>query len=285
MKLSTKVDIKLGSLGTLKKYTNERIEVQLLHTNIKEIKKSILMLINEVNTLKNIILHMPAQVLFIEDMATNKNKHDTLIKFIELCSEMQAETNIKFELLAHCGWISEYDISDESLQQYMKSILPILMEKDIVLLLENTIHVRTDKDYDRCVWLVKTIRNKHLRLCIDMAHVRAVGNRLGYKIDEEAGFNKLSNYYRYLLPTQVEQIHFSTSINGDGFLNLSKTHGVRHYDVNHAYKDFAVLQKLKIHNAYIVPEVAEIDHNYNKRKNEIKEILLLKQIEKLNRSK
>lgn len=278
IKISPKIDISHGGLKTLKRYVDNRIEIQLLDFDLKKMKKSILAIIDEIPNIKTICLHLPGCCYNIEDIATNEHQHNRLLSLVDLCNKLQNATNISFRILAHCGW-SKYAISDNELILYMKKTIKIFKENNITLLFENTIEVTdTMMNYDRACYIVSKVNHKHLRLCMDMSHIRAMANRFSLKIDTDEGFLKLSEYYRYLTPSKVEQIHFSAALNGDGYMNMRKTHGTKHYDVCHAYNDYLILEQLKIHNAYFVPEVMEIDHNYNKRKCELKEILLLKEI-------
>lgn len=271
-KICPKVDIKLGGLNSVNKYIKNRMEIHLLDMNINFIKNKLKYLILNIPSLNQIVLHLPGNCLDIERIASEDKKDKELKQLINMCSNLNLNlgTKIKFEILAHCGWTERNKISDSCIIKYLRKLLIPLKEHDITFLLEDTMEVYSDnpKDYDRASYLVNKLRNKHIRLCLDLSHLKAICNRL--KLTDK-GF---LNYFRFVKPIQVEQIHVNSSINGDGYINM-KTHGVKHFNLNHLREDFKLLDLLHVNNKYLVPEVAEYSNVYKKRKCEVKEINLI----------
>lgn len=270
-KICPKIDIQLGGFLSVKKYIKDRMEIHLLNMNIKNIEKQLKLLVGQVLSLKVLTLHLPGCCLDIETIAINKKKENEFNKLIDMCNRLSIETGVDFQILAHCGWNNKSLIPDDSLLKYLRGLSNKLKESNITLLLEPTIEVYKDniKDYDRASYLINKLRNKNIRLCLDLSHLKAMCNRFNFTKEEYV------NYFRYVKPIQTEQIHINSSINGDGYINLRKTHGVKHYNLAHLKEDFKLLELLKVEKAYLVPEVMEYSNVYKKRKCEVKEIQLI----------
>lgn len=274
MKISPKIDQELGGFEILKPYIYDRLELQLLNLNFGKIEESIFNIVNNVETLQTLVLHLPGCCYEIEDIISNTTQHNNLLNLLQCISSLKYKTNKNFKILAHCGWNSNYIISNEAIIGYLKFINGFLKMYEVELLLENTIDVYENlEDYDRACYICSKVDSPIINLCIDMSHITAISNRLGIPI------KNINNYYRYLIPEKVDQIHFSCSLNGDGYKDM-RTHGAMHPSYESSVFDYKILKMLGINDVYMVPEVMENDNDYSVRTCQHKEILYMKKTEK-----
>lgn len=74
----------------------------------------------------------------------------------------------------------------------------------------------------------------------------------------------------------IYQIHFSYTVNNDGYISKKTTHGVGHPTEDLLLKDYKLLEQSGIGNKQIVTEIAEYDYSY--RSSQIKDIEWLEKI-------
>lgn len=244
-KLCIKVDETLKGLEMINEYLTDVIEIHLLSKTID---------IEKYNKFTNIIFHSSVYAFDLVDIVKDKEKLEIVENQLKTLS--QISRNVKF--LLHCGWAEDgeeiaTDLIVETVQYlYSKYGIPIILENTII-----------PGEYDRCIYVINKLNNENITMCVDTAHVRAIINQgVNYK-----------EYYKGI--RNVSHIHFSYSKDNDGYRDKS-THGVLHGCLKEVKSDIEILNVLNIKDVTICPEVVE--EHYEKRVNQRKEILLMKEI-------
>ena len=267
----------LNGFQYLKQYVEKYkgIEIQLLSHEQTEEKTydAIRKLKTEVPQLEEVTIHLPIvddkddfnfEILTFSKLEIEKER-------LKKICEASKEYNLKVNLLYHTRWDYESWNSSGAIDR-MKELLKIIQNSNVTILIEN-IYALVERKECAVLKVAKAIDDNHLKVCLDICHIHCVANMFKVSINEflNTYLNK-EDCQKY-----IHQIHFAGTLNGDGYID-KKTHGRVHDSWESFEEDYNILKQFGIEDKIIVVEVSEDD--YSTRKDEIKEIEMLLEMEK-----
>ena len=252
----------------VKKYKGIEIQVltwendEKIFNVIKELKK-------RVPEVEEATIHPPLVDEYNYEVLTYKNykrEKDRLNSMIKIANEF----NIKVNLLYHTRW--NYNCWKESGEiEVLREMVETTQNTNVKLLIEN-IFSMVDKEDSAVIKVAKEIDNSHLGVCLDICHLHCEANIFKMQFDEFLkGYLNKEDCKKY-----VYQIHFSGTLENDGYVNVKKTHGRKHDTIESFMSDYIILTDFEIEDKIIVTEVAEDD--YSLRLDQVEEIKMLESI-------
>ena len=266
-----KTDEDLCGLDKLEPFINEGLEIQLLRDDDRVIRTIPQTLKNKFPNLKEITFHLPMYCCDIDKILVNVDLYRYMSKVIERATAVSNILGIKINILAHCG-IHLQTLEDMNIKNKFLYLLRKLEFSDVLILLENTwsvleVPIKREQAYS----VVKGINHDNLKMCLDICHVHTVINMLQRDMSYIEVLFENDN-----LKDIVHQIHFSATLNNDGFKDLNNTHSKPYPDKQSMLDDIRVLEVLGCGEAAYVTEVVEPD--YNSRELELKLLNMLTEI-------
>lgn len=183
--------------------------------------------------------------------------------FVKIAQKYDKKINILYHTL------SNYKMFIYDWEKYFTPVIDILENTNVYIIFENNI---LNKEKERCfpLELAKHYDNNHIKVCIDICHIQCKANIYHENLSDYIKHYILKDCLKY-----IYQIHFSATLNNDGYRDKS-THGRVHPDFESALKDCNILNSFGINNVYWVTEISEED--YVNRNDQIQEIKYLQKI-------
>lgn len=269
MKIHPKTNELLEGIEPMRKFIEENkgIEIQYFTKNKHElvdfeVENPIRELMKIFPDLEEITVHPPLAYHEIELFLYRKK--DLLFSILKQLIDLSNEYNIKINMILHT-W---YKIQQHELTTLVdiKEIAKLLEGTKVTILFEN-MYMMYEKDTCSVLDLCEVIDSENIKACIDICHLYCQAQVWHMNVKE---FLKV-----YLdkekCKRQVKHIHFSATINDDGYLDKS-THGRCHTNIEKLYEDVDMLLEYKMTAKDInwVTEVSESD--YKLRPDQIKEL-------------
>ena len=219
------------------------------------------------NSVDYVVMHLPLKYVLLDTAHANKEFGKLYIEFLNQVIEYSNYKNIKIDILNHV--VSTWDYFNSfGTMELLDKVLEILTGTNVTLLIENSIRPLNDIDGSNTAeeMIFKLRSHPNLRFCFDICHWQS----------SENAFNTKFSLTDELL-SSLKNIHFSATLNGEGYRNKSKTHGRVHGCIEHVLSDIEYLREKQIElgNINIILEINEED--YINRPNLIKEIHLFNQ--------
>lgn len=169
--------------------------------------------------------------------------------FMEQCIHKAQDIGIpRVNILWHIDTATHY-LAGLGAIRSLEKLLHLCEGSNTYLLLENTIaSVNTDcKLYSPAYAVVEQICHPHLQHCFDLVHHK-IGTQIKHGLDT----------FPRSCPSYTHQIHFSSVIKGDGYMDKS-THGCRHMDISSILSDLAYLDAIgfDLDTVHLVLEINE----------------------------
>lgn len=268
LKIYPKLDSMFEGEEPIIPYITEGMEIQMLDDNFEKAVRHYHKLIP---SLKEITLHVRMDAIQIDDYIYNSKGIAKIVNYITVIGSLQKVYDLKINLLLHLnqsyneiktrGGLKAFNIFEEYLNKY-----------NVLLLLENVIAISGALDKrEHVTEFVHLINKTNIKCCLDLCHVYCYLNMMSFRT------NSIYEYLDYdTLDKIVYQIHFSDTLNNDGYLDMS-THSRAHSSLS-INKDLVLLEALGIIDKPLVTEI--IDNNYNNRVEQLKELRLLNMIQK-----
>ena len=274
MRIYPKTSNDLEGIKVLKPFIEKYkgTEIQMMRwEELEYIDEVIQNIMEEIPSIEEITVHPPLKEDYNFEVLTYRN-YETEERRIQRLVNISKKYSIKINLLYHVKW--NYScLKTSGLINELERLLKNIENTNVSIVLENLYSIVDKKDC-AVMQLVKELNNKHLGICLDICHMHCEANMFKQDIDEFIqGYLEANDCEKY-----VYQIHFSGTLDNDGYVNPKKTHGRKHDSIEEFKKDYEILKKLKIEDKIIVTEVAEED--YNIRCDQIEEIEMLEGISK-----
>lgn len=242
------------------------LEIQLLGPDLEEAYKKAFEMLNKLEGLENVILHMPNAYNIIELSACNQELKKKVEKMFFESDEYGKRHGIQFYVLFHIMDNYKHFVDFGGLP-YLKEILAFPVQTRV--LLENSIRdIRlNDNSKTTLEQIFQVVDDEKLFFCFDLCHHQASENAFERRFE-------LTDEQKQ----RLKSVHFSYTANKDGYREKKKTHGVAHPNVALLTADLEYLKRLgvDVEKVWLVLEVNEDD--YSDRASLRQEIMLFEQL-------
>lgn len=223
--------------------------------------------------LKHVTLHAPFGTHNIEEVVLSTPLYDAALNYLLRQKQYAEELDITLCVLFHVSYALESIINLRVVEGINALMTSVGTSSSLLLLLENTV-ASLDRGpvggyKEPLSYILRETNAAQVRMCFDLCHYQASKNVL---LDE------------YTFPTnwrdRVYQVHFSDTLNNEGYRHIATTHGKAHESVWDVARDLCTLKSLGIDaaNTILVTEMSEED--YSTRSLEARELGWLHQIDK-----
>lgn len=251
---------------------NRAIEIQMLGDITKGYKKCI-EVIEKLRKYKvdYVVIHLPMGEHELGYISCNLTLDIKFRLMIMNLIRYSKDSGIGIDVLVHVEDKYEKLVGVGAIG-YLKSIAERCKGTSVGIILENKIRSSTlgDGEKTSLEQIFKVIDNDSIKMCLDICHIQASENL--YDKDIELTEDQIRN---------IKNIHFSYTVDGDGYRDKRRTHGRAHLSIEDVLLDLDYLEAkgIDLSRVNIVLEINEED--YTSRKDLIKEIKLVKQAIKL----
>ena len=247
------------------------LEIQMIDRDLSKSFDRCKTLINSSELIEEVILHMPFGLHLIESFMMSAENHDKLIKFIIDCIRLGDSNHINIGILFHSEFGSEL-FDNCGCEQYVRYLHSLVEDTNVFFIFENG--MVNFNCYDPTIETSFEIMSRISDLdkivyCLDVCHLKSHENAVKNCIDIPKE-----------ILDKIHSIHFSATLNNDGFLNKKETHSLCHSDLAGVIEELGYITNkvVDLNNTIIVVEVTEKD--YNDRPDMRKELALLRSARK-----
>lgn len=268
LKIYPKLDSMFKGEKEIIPFIKEGMEIEMLD---EDFEKAIKHYCNLLSNLKEITIHIKNSETYIDNCIYISEGIAKIVNYITLIGSLQNMYNVQLNILMHLnqsykeienrGGLKAFDIFEEYLNKY-----------NVLLLLENVVSLSTAIDRrDHATEFVYMLNKTNIKCCLDICHVYCYINMMNLRPNNIYSFLDYDN-----LDKVVYQIHFSDTLDNDGYIN-DNTHSRAHTSLS-INKDLVLIESLGIISKPIVTEIVE--NNYEDRLGQLKELKLLDMIQK-----
>ena len=262
-------DKDVNNIENIKDYleVSTKLEVQMLDKDLNKSFEQSIGIVEKFPTIKYLVLHVPFYMLNICFIQVTEKYRRAFMKLIIDSIKYSMKNDIAIDILFHVNMrIDEY-VSIGGIE-FLKYIDSLVEGTQVGFLLENSIiDVNMDDDeLPNYANIFKLSEYKNIRFCLDLCHFQSSEYLLSKDIS-------LDN----VLLKNLKNIHFSMTLNYDGWKNKLNTHGRGHTSKRACFEDLEYLKKkgVNLEKVNIVTEISEED--YKKRPDMHKELYYLKE--------
>lgn len=230
----------------------DAIEIQLLSKKFSDSLKNITEICRYFKKLNYVVLHLPFKCLNIGHIHSCHRVELDFILFVVKIMELGNILNINFDILFHLNNTGE-EFEDSGGVEFLEYLCNLVENSKVSFLLENSIRSLNIhlNEIDNVSYVFQKIRNEKLGFCLDVCHLQASENVYATKFD--LSFECLN---------ALKNIHFSKTLNNDGYRDKKKTHGRVHLNKEDVLKDLRYLEEkgISLENINMVLEISEDDY-------------------------
>ena len=249
-------------------YTH-KCEIQMLQGDLGESFQNVKRVIESLgDCLEYVSIHLPFSALYIELLYCNKDLKEQYIKLIHDIVDLADELGIDIDIVSHVN-PNKLWIEHTGTLEFIRNILNKLVCTRVGLLIENSIICLNDDDDAETSeeYIFRVLNHGHLGFCLDLCHLQASENV--FKKSRSLSEGQLKN---------LKNIHFSATLDRDGYKDKKRTHGRKHPNRFDMAMDIKYLESkgIKLDNINIVAEINEED--YENRPDLISEIEMFNEL-------
>lgn len=252
-------------LETIKEYLNDKLEIQLINSEIENFSKKIANFLKTID-LSLLIVHLPSEITDWEMIAFNKEIEHKFMNFIKDCIELSKKHNTHIAILGHLS--TKYStLKYIGFKEWFGFLVRMVQGEKISFLVENpTSEPYKAKSGEPFFKFVKDLNNEKVKCCFDICHYK-IGKVLygeNYKLANDFG--------EYVFSVHFSELPIKEHVFED------KTHGRRHKTHGDIINDLFLLKDLGINyeTVNIVTEINEED--YKNKPDLIAELQLIKEL-------
>ena len=251
-------------------HMNNTMEIQMTSRNLQKAWQHCKFILDNFVSLEEVVLHMPFERHTINAFISNPALQRSLIELMVDVMRYSDKYDIKIAVLFHVEGSMETFIEGGG-YEFTTHLLKIIEGSNAYILVENSLPDFSALKPERvgAIEIIQAINHDKLRACFDICHFKASENALKRTLELPLG---------YL--SRVNEIHFSATLDGDGFLDKKKTHGQIHPDYLSLLTDIKWLVDtgFDLNSAMLTAEISESD--YEARPKMLKELSMMYQAEK-----
>ena len=250
------------------KYINDKLEIQLLNANFMVSFESVKYIISRLPNLKYIVLHLPERYVDIGFLHSCYKYEVQFIKLIVECIKYTTDKDLYIDILFH-GRMNYTAFEDIDGIEFLEFITRLVRDTKVGFLIENSLFDTCIKDYSRdtVVKIFDNFKSDKLSMCLDICHLQASESYMKQDISLTKEQIK-----------RIKNIHFSMTVDNDGYIDKERTHGRVHDSVESLKKDLKYIEEkgIKLKKVNLVTEINEED--YQNRPDMVKELELFDSI-------
>lgn len=250
------------------KYIKDRVEIQLLDGNFMVGFESVKYIYSRLPQLKYIVLHLPERFVDIAFLHSCYKYEMQFIKLIVECIKYTCDKDLYIDILFH-GRTNYLNFEDIGGIEFLEYITRLVRDTKVGFLIENSLYDPCIKDFDRdiIVKILDNFKSEKLSMCLDICHLQASESFM--KCDISLTKEQIK---------RIKNIHFSMTVDNDGYRDKERTHGRVHDTLESLKKDLEYIEKkgIKLKKVNLVTEINEED--YQHRPDMIKELKLFDSI-------
>ena len=252
------------------KYIDDRLEIQLLHENYMVGFESVKYIISRLPNLKYVTLHLPERYVDIGFLHSCYRYEVQFIKLIVECIKFTSDKDLYIDILFH-GRMNYTAFEDIGGIEFLKYITYLVRDTKVGFLIENSLFDTCISSYekDTVVRILDAVKSDKLSMCLDICHLQASESYMQSDFELSKEQKK-----------RIKNIHFSMTVENDGYRDKARTHGRVHDSLESLKKDLKYLEDkgIKLKKVNLVTEINEED--YQNRPDMIKELELFEQLKK-----
>lgn len=254
------------------KYIDDRLEIQLLHENYMVGFESVKYILSRFPNLKYVTLHLPERYVDIGFLHSCYKYEVLFIKLIVECIKYTSDKDLYIDILFH-GRMNYTAFEDIGGIDFLKYITYLVRDTKVGFLIENSLFDTCISNYekDTVVRILDAVKSDKLSMCLDICHLQASESYMlqSFELSKEQ-------------KKRIKNIHFSMTVDNDGYRDKRRTHGRVHDSIDSLKKDLKYLEEkgIKLNKVNIVTEINEEDYQY--RPDMIKELELFEQLKNNN---
>ena len=246
------------------------VEIQLLSHNLLEAFKNSCTIIESFPHIEYVVLHMPFSMVNLCYIHSNKFLEMKFIEFVVECIKYSAKTGLKIDILTHIA-VQFYEFLGGGGIAYLKHLSRMVEGTNVGFLLENSIInlSQSDDEEDVLTSIFRIYQSDKIKFCLDLCHFQA----------SEFVMKKHFEISEVLLKN-LKNVHFSMTLEDDGYIDKERTHGRVHINKTACIKDLKYLKQkgIDLNTLNLITEINEKD--YSKRPDMHKELEYLVEIKK-----
>ena len=254
------------------RYIGDKIEIQLLHENYMVGFESVKYIISRLPNLKYITLHLPERYVDIGFLHSCYRYEVQFIKLIVECIKFTSDKDLYIDILFH-GRMNYTAFEDIDGIEFLKYITYLVRDTKVGFLIENSLFDTCISSYekDTVVRILDAVKSDKLSMCLDICHLQASESYMQCNFELSKEQKK-----------RIKNIHFSMTVDNDGYRDKSRTHGRVHNNLENLKKDLKYLEDkgIQLKKVNLVTEINEED--YQNRPDMIKELELFEQLKNNN---
>lgn len=251
---------------------SEGVEIQLLSDNLLKGFENSCKLIECFPHIKYVVLHMPFSMVNLCYIHSNRVCEDKFIELIVECIKYSYKTGIKIDILTHVA-VQLYEFLGNNGIIFLNHLVQMVQGTNVGFLLENSIInlAKGDTEDDVLTGIFRLYSSDKVKFCLDLCHFQA----------SEFVMKKHFELNDVLLKN-LKNVHFSMTLEEDGYINKERTHGRVHISKGACIRDLEYLKEkgADLNKLNLITEINEED--YSKRPDMHKEINYLIEIKKNN---
>ena len=204
----------------------DKLEIQLLGSNIELSFENVKKVVSQFRDLKVLILHMSEELVCLDFVALNDKFREPFVKL--LCNLMTYANDINVDIYLLTHLMQPYRFYKNSVGKgYLKSYLKLLENSRVSILIENSLpDLRFSQPHDSALMQLLELNDTKLFMCFDICHWYSSCNLLRENLE-----------FPKELVSRIKSVHFSATLNNDGWKNKRETHGRVHPDIESCKKD------------------------------------------------
>lgn len=241
------------------------LEIQMLAPNLQYSWENCKEVINARESLRRVMLHLPFKKHNINSYVHNMEWQQELVTLLIDASKYAKNNLTALGIVCHVEGDTD-SMYGAGLLRFLKYILHLLDKTNVYIVLENSIcDLSSDTpEQSAAERVILQVEDEHLKGCLDLCHHVASCNVL----KEDRGLPP--EYAK-----RIVEVHFSDTLDNDGYKDKWHTHGKVHSDIDKVERDLLYLESIGINltNTLVTVEVSE--DVYEDRFNEIKELGML----------
>lgn len=273
LRIYPKVDDECG-IASVRRFIKDGVEIQMTSTEIERVEETINKLMLTEPEIKEITIHSPMVMCDIELNFDSTDRMRFMFKLFKVSTYLSKLYSIRINVLYHCKNDYAYFQHKNQLWNFRR-LSNMLKGTRVYLMLENDVSFKkTRTGKEPVISTINMLRDSRIVMCFDICHAHATINTLNRSGED---VELLDMFYDSNLNNIVRQVHFSATLDNDGYIDMS-THGRVHPTIEDLQEDLDILKKLNIKKANIVTEI--IDKDYNTRVDQVQELEFFEQLKR-----
>lgn len=244
------------------------VEIQLLTDNLLKGFEKSCTIIEHFNHIDYIVFHMPFSMVNLSYICANKFIADKYVEFVVACIKYTLKTGKHIDVLCHVG-VSFKEFLGMNGIAFLKHLTRLVDGTNVGFLLENSIIClnQDDGEDDVITSIFRIFTHDKVKFCLDLCHWQSSE----FVLKEEIEINTI-------LLNNLKNVHFSMTLNNEGYKNKSITHGRCHTNLGTCVTDLDYLRQkgVDLKTVNLITEINESD--YQLRPDMTKELEYLRSI-------